>query len=105
MNMTKFKSREVLTGLLVFCTIAVYGQSNLTSSATASADTFHLDYQATAAIDRDTSDGAGWAVTATFDIVPHWLELNWASPLTVNRIVLFTDTAEDGAYALRAYDI
>jgi hypothetical protein len=39
------------------------------------------------------------------NIKPHWLELNWAAPKTMNKVVLYTDSKEDGAYALRSYDI
>ncbi len=34
-------------------------------------------------------------------IEPHWLELSWAAPKTINKAVLFTHSQEDGAYALR----
>jgi len=143
------KFRIVFLVFLMICSMPMQGQMNLTTSATATADTSHVDYPAAGAIDRDTTDGTGWgvsaidtvyeseiniapnavasaddssgppsdaidgdttdwtgwSVSASFDVDPHWLDLNWAAPVSVNRIVLFTNSAENGAYALRAYDI
>jgi len=39
------------------------------------------------------------------EIPSHWLELSWESAQTMNRIVLYTNSAKTGAFALRAYDI
>ncbi len=141
--------RQIYPLFLLFYSLAVQGQINLTTSASASADTSHVDYPAAGAIDRDTTDGAGWgvsaidsinqdvvnispkaiasaddfsgspseaidgdttdwtgwSVTASFDVVPHWMELTWESSQSVNKVVLYTTSAGDGAYALRGYTI
>ena len=44
-------------------------------------------------------------MTASFDVVPHWLELTWESAQSVNKVVLYTNSAGDGAYILRGYRI
>ncbi len=131
--------------------MAVHGQTNLAGSASASADTSHLDHPAAAAIDGDTVDGGGWgvlaldtvdqsginiapgatatadessenglpsgaidgdtadwtgwSVTSTLEHAPHWMELTWESAQSVNKVVLFTTSAGDGVYALRGYRI
>jgi hypothetical protein len=141
--------RQVLLVFLMICSMPMHGQMNLTTSATATADTSHVDYPAVGAIDRDTTDGAGWgvsaidtvyeseiniapnaiasaddssgppsdaidgdttdwtgwSVSASFDVDPHWLELTWESAQSVSRVVLFTNSSGDGAYALRGYTI
>lgn len=145
----KFFRGELFAFLVLVSTFTLEGQDNLAGNASASADTAHVDYPAAGAIDRDTTDGAGWgvsaidtvnqnevniapkamasaddfsnppseaidgdtadwtgwSVTASFDVVPHWLELTWESAQSVNRVVLYTNSAGDGAYALRGYTI
>lgn len=77
---------------------------NIAPKAIASADDF--SGPPSEAIDGDTADWTGWSVSASFVEIPsHWLELSWDSVLTMSRIVLFTNSAKAGAFALRAYDI
>lgn len=49
--------------LLIFLT-GQKGQDNLARSAVASADTSHIDFPASAAINGDTLDDEGWGVSA-----------------------------------------
>ena len=137
--------------LIFFSTIILKGQENLARSASASADSSHLDHPAASAINGDTTDGSGWgvfavdsadqsginiapeatatadessengppsgaidgdtvdwtgwAVTSTLEHAPHWMELTWESAQSVHKVVLHTTSAGDGAYALRGYRV
>jgi len=64
MKISKLNIRKGIQLLLILCSMAVHGQTNLAGSAAASADTSHLDHPVAAAIDGDTEDGSGWGVFA-----------------------------------------
>jgi len=151
MRFAQLNVRKGIPLFLILYSMVVHGQTNLAGSASASADTSHVDYPALAAIDGDTVDGGGWgvfaidsadqsginiapgatatadessengppsgaidgdtadwtgwSVTSTFEHAPHWMELSWESAQSVNKVVLYTTSAGDGAYTLRGYRI
>ncbi len=64
MRFAQLNVRKGIPLFLILYSMVVHGQTNLAGSASASADTSHVDYPALAAIDGDTVDGGGWGVFA-----------------------------------------
>jgi hypothetical protein len=91
-------------GVLAMDTVDQSG-INVAPGATATADESSENGPPSGAIDGDTADWAGWSVTSTSEHAPHWMELTWESAQSVNKVVLYTTSAADGAYALRGYRI
>ncbi|HEC44867.1 MAG TPA: hypothetical protein ENI20_18800, partial [Bacteroides sp.] len=60
----RFNFRKVFTVFLLGCSLSIYGQTNLATTASVAADTFLVDHPATEAIDGDTTEGNGWIATA-----------------------------------------